>query len=426
MHETRNADAQSGPAAPAIARERLTSTASTGPLPRAGRLALIDTLRAVALFGVIVMNLLSMVMFFLADEVMGKASPTDVLVGLGDLVFLQGKARSCFAFLFGVGFGVMLLRAEATGPSFNRFYWRRMTVLLAFGVINQWLLFWGDILAVYALVGATLPWFRRLSDAALLRTAMVLVLVVPLLHGLWNMSGAEPAAPVSDEAMTAWTTAALDAFRHAPYGPGIWWLNFECLLQRWGSDPVHMAVYVIGVLGLFLLGMWVARRGILFDVEPHRALLRRVAWIGLPVGLVLSVAFASQSFGLRPQQPLAGMVIASYLGLPVMAMGYVALFALWLSRGGMWFQHALAPVGRMALTNYLASGLIGALVYHGYGLGWMGRLSMSQMNVLAVGVFVALALFSHAWLRVFRHGPLEWIWRCSSHGKWQPLRMDAR
>lgn len=395
--------------------------APAGPLPLSGRVQLIDTLRAMALFGVILMNIISMVMMFQADAIMARAATVDLITGVTDLVFLQGKARSCFAFLFGVGFGVMLHRAQAAGRAFNGFYWRRMGVLFVFGAINQLFLFWGDILMIYALVGATLPAFRYLSDRALLRTAMVLVLGVPVMQGLWNMSIGAPVPPITNDEMEVWTASATQVFHHAPYGPQIVNANLQTLLYRWGNDPIHMGVYVIGVLGLFLLGMWVARRGILFDVPAHRPLLRRVAWVALPLGFLLSLLNASINLGWQPAQPMAGVVTASYAGLAVMSMGYVALFALLLDRRGEGFKCLLAPVGRMALTNYLASGGIGALVYHGYGLGLMGKLSMAQMNLLAVAVFVLLVVFSHVWLRFFRQGPLEWLWRVCTYRKWQPL-----
>ena len=397
-------------------------TAPNGPLPLAGRVHLIDTLRAMALFGVIVMNIVSMVMFFQADVVMARADMADMITGVSNLVFLQGKARSCFAFLFGVGFGVMLLRAQAVGKAVDVFFWRRMAVLFAFGVINQVFLFWGDILMIYALMGATLPWFRRLSDNALMRLAVVLILVVPVLHGLWNICFGEPVPPITHAQMEAWAASATEVYRNAPYGVQIFAANTQALVYRWGNDPIHMSEYVIGVLGLFLLGMWVARRGVLFNVQAHRPLLRRVAWIALPVGFVLSVLNATINLGWQPGQPMAGVVTASYAGLPLMSMGYIALFALWLDRGGAAFKRVLAPVGRMALTNYLASGAIGALVYHGYGLGLLGALSMAQMNLLAIAVFLVLVVFSHVWLHFFRHGPLEWLWRTYTYGKWQPLR----
>ncbi|MEP6906430.1 MAG: DUF418 domain-containing protein [Pseudoxanthomonas sp.] len=396
--------------------------APAGPLPLTGRFALVDTLRALALFGVIVMNITSMVMMFMAPQIMANANLPDMIFGTADLVLLQGKARSCFALLFGIGFGVMLQRAEAAGTGFNLFFLRRMAVLLLFGVINQVFLFWGDILATYAIVGASLLLFRHWSDRRLLIAAILLVFGVPVLHGLLQLVfGALPVAMSQAEAETN-SNAALAAFQQPDYGPAVMAANVFVLVQIWASDIAYKVVYVLGVLGLFLLGLVIARRGILFDVARHRQLLRRVAWVALPIGFVLSALHASESFGWEPGMPLAALVSASYLGLPLMAFAYIAISALLLQHRAQWLVRLLAPAGRMALTNYLASGILGALAFHGYGLGWMGKLSMTSMNLLAIAIFMLLVAFSHAWLHWFRYGPVEWLWRSLSYGRAPGMR----
>ena len=391
--------------------------APAGPLPLTGRVALVDTLRALALFGVILMNITSMVMMFMAPQVIAASGLSDMIFGTADLVLLQGKARSCFALLFGIGFGVMLQRAESAGAGFNRFFLRRMGVLLAFGVVNQVFLFWGDILVTYALVGASLLLFRQWSDRRLLIAAAVLVFGVPVLHGLLELVfGALPVAMTQAEA-EATTNAAMAAFQQPAYGTAVMAANVSVLVQIWASDIAYKAVYVCSVLGLFMLGLLIARRGVLFNVESHRPLLRRVAWVALPLGFALSALHATESFGWQPGMPLAALVSASYMGLPLMALGYIATFALLLQRHAPWLVRLLAPAGRMALTNYLASGVLGALAFHGYGLGWMGELSMTEMNLLAIGIFLFLLAFSHAWLCWFRYGPMEWLWRSLSYGR---------
>ncbi|HYM86257.1 MAG TPA: DUF418 domain-containing protein [Pseudoxanthomonas sp.] len=398
--------------------------APAGPLPLTGRVALVDTLRALALFGVILMNITSMVMMFMAPAVLERAGLSDMIFGTADLVLLQGKARSCFALLFGVGFGVMLLRAESAGAGFNRFFLRRMAVLLLFGAINQVFLFWGDILVTYALVGASLLLFRHWPDRRLLIAAALLVLGVPLLHGVLEVVfGVLPVAMSAAEA-DASANASLAAYQQPHYGPAVVAANLSVLVQLWASDIAYKTVYVCSVLGLFLLGLLIARRGILFNVEAHRPLLRRVAWIALPLGFVLSVLHATESFGWEPGMPLAALVSASYVGLPLMAFGYVATFALLLQQRAQWLVRLLAPAGRMALTNYLASGILGALVFHGHGLGLMGKLSMTAMNLLAIGIFAFLLAFSHAWLRWFRYGPVEWLWRSLSYGRAPRMRRE--
>ena len=155
----------------------MTMSETTGP----ARLPVIDSLRALALWGVITMNIMAMVMALDAAAVIEKAAPLDYAVAAFDLILIQGKARSVFAFLFGVGFGLLMSR---TGPGFVGFYLRRMSVLLTLGVINLVFLFWGDILILYALLGMVLILFRRWSDKAILWLGLTLILVPPLVAGI--------------------------------------------------------------------------------------------------------------------------------------------------------------------------------------------------------------------------------------------------
>jgi uncharacterized protein len=389
------------------------TAAATGPLAGDQRDPLVDTLRAFALFGVIVMNVVAMEMAFAGDRVMATAGPLDRVAGLLDLVLLQGKARAAFAFLFGVGFGVLLARAEARGDGIVGLHLRRMGVLLLIGVVDAALFFWGDILLTYALLGMTLPWFRHLRDRTLAIVGAALVLAPPLLQGAVEIFGGTWPAPHADH--DGDVRLALAAFASPVFDLGVVAENLRVQWALWWMDPMQRVVYVAGVLGLFLLGLVAARRGLLFDVAAHRPWLRRVARIGVPLGLALSVFYATPRLGWTPAQPWAGLQKASMVGLPMMALGLIAWAALWLEQGGDTVKRWLAPAGRLALSGYLASNLAGALVFHGYGLGLMGQLGLLQLNALALAMFAAIVVFARLWLRRFRYGPAEWLWRRASY-----------
>lgn len=395
-------------------------------VPVADRLVVIDTLRAVALSGVIIMNLTAMVMIFKAEAVMTAAGPVDMGVGLAELVFLQGKARSSFAFLFGVGFGILMLRAQARGAGFGGFYLRRVFILLLIGLCNLAFLFWGDILIVYALLGMVLLLFRNAGQKTLLILGLTLVVLPPLLIGaaeaviggpLPNLAGTGPGA----------AQAAFDALLPA-YATGDYWAfvcaNFRYYVTHNLTDTSYVVMYDLGVLGLFMLGLWTARKGVFGDIEQHRPLLRRIAAVALPVGLVISVVQATRMLGVPAEGVLRGAVTAAYVGLPILAFGYLAILTLFISRSGRWLSTLLAPMGRMALTGYLASNAIGAFIWYAWGLGHINDtswLTMGGMNLIAVAVFVGLCLFSALWLSVFRFGPAEWVWRSLTYGRLQPL-----
>jgi uncharacterized protein len=318
-------------------------------------------------------------------------------------------------------------RASATvkpplaGLSITSSSLRRMAALIWFGLINQAFFFWGDILVLYGLLGMAMLPLRNLSDRLLLRYGLALVIIPPLAVGLVEALTGQPLPRLIPAPDSGPFFATLMTGSYAEVVAA----NLPQTVLRYASDTAHMAVYATGVLGLFMLGAWSVRQGIPFDVAAHRPLLRRIAWIGLPLGFVVSAVHATRLLGIPADGLFGALVSAAYVGLPMMALGAISALALWFARGARGLQRLLAPVGRMALTNYLASGLIGGLVLYGYGLGLVREFSGVGINLFALGLFAALALFSHAWLARFRVGPAEWLWRCFSELRVQPLRRAA-
>ena len=384
--------------------------------PARDRALHIDSMRALALFGVIIMNIGSMVMMVNGREVFAAASNFDIGVAALDIIFILGKARSCFAFLFGAGFAILMMRAEAKGTGFRSFYARRMAVLLLFGLVNQLFLFWGDILVTYALLGFALMLVGRWSNATILKAGLALVLLLPLLAGLAEALLGHPLPDLLDLPRQAESARALAAFTSPSYldavAQNIWMGS-----TRHATGTAHMAIYDLSVFGLFLLGAWSVRTGILTDPQQHRALLRGIIKWCLPIGLLLSVVNGAPFLGMRPEGLAAAGVTAAYVGVPVMAFFYLAAFALLFSKGAGAIQSFLAPAGRMSLTNYLVSGAFGTWVFYGYGLGLLREFDMVGLTLFGIGLFVALALLSRLWLSVVPYGPAEWLWRRLSYGK---------
>jgi uncharacterized protein len=392
--------------------------------PVQDRVHVIDAIRALALYGVIAMNLVGMVMAIIPGEMMAKAGAHDYAFAAFDLIILQGKARSAFALLFGVGFGLLLARADAKGHDFVPFYLRRMTALLAIGLFNLAFLFFGDILILYALLGMVLILFRTLPDRALVRLGLTLVIVPPLLAGLGELVTNAPLpnlAGLTPAQVDALLPASEAQYRAGSYADFIG-ANLHYYADHYLAETSYTLMYDIGVLGLFLLGLWVARNGVLADVARWRPLLRRVAAICLPVGLLLSMVHGSRRMGVEVDGAAYALVTAAYVGLPVMAFGYVAALALWFSGRGRRAQAVLAPMGRLALTGYLGSNLIGGFFWYHWGLGQIGRWNIAAINLFAIGLFVAFCFVSGWWLRRYRFGPVEWLWRCASYGRVQPMR----
>lgn len=391
--------------------------------PNSDRLHLIDALRGIALFGVILFNFTAMVMAFAAGEIMAKATSLDMGFATFDLVLIQGKARACFALLFGLGFGILMERAAAKGQGFTGFYLRRMLVLLAIGLVNLALLFWGDILILYALLGMVMLLFRGASDRALLVLGFALILIPPLLAGaiegitgapMPNLAGLPPEAAEAVQGLTA------PIYRHGNFASYVA-QNLRYYLDHYRTDTSYAVIYACSVLGLFMLGLWAARMRIAANVARWRPTLVRLVWWCLPLGLAVSVVHATRRMGIPAEGWAYAGVTAAYAGLAIAAIGYIAGFCLLLSGSGRWLQRPLAPMGRMALTGYLTSNLIGGFVWYGWGLGLIGKWSLTAVNLLAFGVFVGLCLFSAIWLSLFRFGPAEWGWRSLTYGSLQPM-----
>ena len=166
---------------------------------------------------------------------------------------------------------------------------------------------------------------------------------------------------------------------------------------------------------------WPDTSDVVADIAAWRPRLRRIAWICLPIGFVLSAVHGSGRMGIEAGPLLRAAVTAVYVGLPVMAMGYAALFTLWLSGKGKWLQRGLTPMGRMALTGYLASNLIGGFIWYGWGLGLMGQINVAGMAAIGLAIFVALCVFSAVWLKQFPQGPAEALWRRLSGRRSRPV-----
>jgi uncharacterized protein len=322
------------------------------------------------------------------------------------------------------------MRGERRGASVLPVYQRRLAVLFGFGLAHAYLLWYGDILHHYALLGFLLILARKWSDRALLGMGIGLGVVLPaavvIAKGLLSPSepqvGPDPAElQVLEARFRAFTSGSYAAsFReNARYAVGFWTSGFA--LQ-----------FLPAILGKFFLGFYAGRRLLLEQPEAHLALFRRLLVWGLLVGL-LGNALWVWTGELTRSGHLAsssGWVLAAqlpiYVGLIAMAGFYLSSLVLLWRRPGWRSRLAwLAPVGRMALTNYLTHSAIYLAVLYGFGLALLGRVGAAFCLALSLVVFAGQILFSSWWLRRFRFGPAEWVWRSLTYGVRQPMRLRA-
>lgn len=366
-------------------------------------------MRGAALFGVLVVNLVNAFRVSFLTQLV-PVEPPEGLLDRAAAAFVQyvlaGKAVTLFAFLFGLGLAVQWERMQAAGRGAGRLA-RRLLVLLAFGTAHLTLVWNGDILTEYALVGLFLLPLLGAPDRTLRRWA-VAFLVVHLALPVFAVA----ALPDTER------LRLLLAEGNRVYGSGTWSEVREFSLREWQIVLPLLATLVPQTFALFIAGVLVWRRGIFQDPGAHRPFLARTAAIGIALGaLATALAGFPEWMGTHPVLLLVSLFSASLAPL-VLAMGYgAALLLAFQTAAGARLAAWLAPAGRMAFTNYIVQSLVFSWVFFGYGLGLYNRMGAAVTLGFGISFFAAQMAFSAWWLSRHRYGPLEWLWRTLTYGR---------
>ncbi len=417
---------------------------SFGPTQPGERIETLDILRGFALLGICVINLQGFFMpffFYAAGEDLYPHRRDQLAMFLVDL-FGSGKFNSLFSFLFGLGFAIQLERAEGKGAPFAGIYVRRLLVLLAMGVAHCLLIWNGDVLHIYALIGLPLLFVRKLSDRWLWGIA-VLLLVLPMGYETWKFVQKKPREhPPSyyreraenqlrvfgkgsyDDFVAPFTKTAPTPPRHVE-GLGSYPLAVKERFRETREGYLeHGEAWFWPILGTtMVLGFLAGRRRLFQDLDRHLPTIRRAAvWTGI-VGFVLAPAFAAfsllQDHGSETPTVLGLLSGMFYvLNRPVLAAFYVCAIVLLSRRPALRPLFApLASVGRMPLTNYLMQSVIASFLFYGYGLGYYARVGPAAGVLIAFGIYAVQVVYSNIWMSFFRFGPMEWLWRTLTYGK---------
>lgn len=404
------------------------------PLAGGARLASLDMVRGVAVLGILLLNILSFAMPEAAYEnprAYGGWHGADLVTWAVNFVLFDGRMRGVFSFLFGASTLLVIERAEASGRNPAEVHFRRMAWLFVFGLAHLFLVWHGDILAHYALIGMIAFAMRGLPVSRLLVLGTMLVLAGTLMFatiplGIVQLQASAPsAAALHDYALMFGVPAPADiardlALHRGGYGP--------ILLDRLQNDggAIFGLFLFFGpeTLAYMLFGMAALRSGMLRG-EWAPARYRRwllVSWsIALPAYAALAWWEWTSGFDMRV---VAAMMPLTALVRPPMVAGWICLILL-LARPGGWLPKHLAAAGRMAFTNYLATSLLCTTLFYGYGLGWYGHLSRWQLYPVVFGIWALILIGSSLWLARFRFGPFEWLWRSLARWRLQPLRKRA-
>jgi uncharacterized protein len=428
------------------------ATAILGPIAGAERIQALDVVRGFALLGIFLMN----VEFFTRplqdisaegiDSAMhGIHWAADALV----YFFVQSKFWTLFSILFGMGFAVMIDRAQRAGRSFLPTYLRRSLALLAIGCVHALLIWSGDILVSYAFGALALLLARQLRrglfriagerdprpmsagalaiwGASLYSSVLVMVLVSGSLTTLTAGLPRDPAR-VAEEISTHAEQQTRRAVEEHAYSAG----RYQDAVRERVADTVDqlddLPLFMPLLLGAFLIGAALIRSGCLADPGAHAQRFRLGRNLGLPIGFTLMAL--STALGTTPPNGRFGLgqaiqVVTFLLAGLILALAYGAtLVTLLAGRLGPWLRTWLAPAGRMALSNYLLQSLIGTLLFYGYGLGLWGRVGRAWQVLLVLAFYSLQLLLSRWWLARFNYGPMEWLWRASTYWQWPAMRL---
>ena len=405
-----------------------------GPVSSRERIEILDVLRGLAVCGILIGNVQWFSGYGFMPPALEAQTPVyDQVTHFLVHFFVEGKFYSIFSFLFGFGFALQIARAEERGDSHASLFKRRLFWLLIIGLLHAYLLWYGDILSVYALMGFILVLFRRKSNESLLKWTFVLT-AVPiatyiLLYIAFALLAPAGAASGFEAAQLDMWSSNLENVRHGSYWQILTGYNRQTIVGRYLGLIFQMRLPKI--LAMFLLGMYTYRRGIFQNLSEHQGLIRRVLIYGAVFGLIGNISMAWLAGNEAPFPPsLAGLlgVIGYAFGVPAMALWIIAFIATVWQRNDASRQvlKILAPVGRMALTNYLLQTIICVTIFYGYGFGLFGRFGALRSTLIALAIFLFQIAFSTIWLKYFAYGPMEWIWRQLTYRRRLGLRPAAQ
>ncbi|WP_273215860.1 DUF418 domain-containing protein [Runella zeae] len=390
------------------------------------RLLIVDGLRGFALFGILIAHI---TYWFNAgpmpDGIIQKFDGIPFQIAATfEGIFVSGKFYTFFSFLFGLSFALQIKSRDFT---IARFGWR-LCLLGLIGLIHS--LHWrGDILSIYFVVGLVMIPLRRLTDKWLVVLAFLLILNLPsrireVYHLIKPVAEASPQQRKIEETNTRqyW-----DMLKSGNYGELIK-SNIPAIATKFDFQFDSGRIYI--TLGYFLLGLLAGRRRWFADLNENRSFFRR--WLKISgwatLGIIAVAIPLGLMFGQGPPKPWLNIVMGGLFDAHSMFLTffYITGMTLLLQKKS-WaslLQH-FSVIGKLALTSYLGQTLIGIVLFYGLGFNLLGEINPWICLLLTFPVYGLQVVFSHWWLSKFYYGPVEWLWRSLTYGRWQPMRRVA-
>ncbi|MFZ3589146.1 DUF418 domain-containing protein [Bacillus sp. DJP31] len=385
------------------------------PISEKERIHSIDVIRGFAILGIFLVNMSSFHSPAMYEGSNLKLTTLDTWVTNFIDIFAQASFYTLFSFLFGFGMVIFLDRAKERGQSYKTLFIRRLLILFLFGITHAFLIWHGDILVTYSLIGFILLLFYGARAKVLLTTGLSILLVPAiLLSALAIMTSffmPDQEIVPRDEALVA------ESIQNYKYGSFL-----EITTQRMNDyfyvNNLENALFlIVSILPLFLLGAYVAKQKWFSEVKTHKKAIRTMWLISLLIGIPSKLLpyFTSKNFGTEYFQ--------GSIGGPALALFYATSIVL-LMDTQIW-KRILKPfsfVGKLSLTNYLLQSIICTTLFYSYGFGFYGEVSHVQGLLLTIGIFFIQVFGSYLWLKNFQYGPMEWLWRSLTYGKVQTFK----
>ncbi len=373
------------------------------------RIQSLDVLRGVAILGILLANVFAFG-WMEASEMLGYKSEVPGMNYWAEglrVAFVTGKFRGLFCLLFGAGLFLQYGKLKAAGK-WPLTYLKRNVILMGIGAVHLVFIWYGDILLMYSLTAFIVMWMAGLEDRPILGISIGM-LALSSLCGIGAVAGQMASGSSGGGGGSRLSSSnELRIFQSGSY--------LEQLQFRLPVAGISLAFFFFIFLelgALFLIGLWMARKGIFAKPSAHPKItlgLLIVGGIGALMNLVIGVAIA------MTRKDDLSIVVEYGLNAP-MSIGYATLGAILVEKfPGAALSRLLAPVGRMALTGYLLTSLLCTTFFYSWGLGFFGKLDYWGLLFLVVVVWVIIVMFAHLWLRKYAMGPVEWVWRTLTLG----------
>ncbi|OIJ22335.1 hypothetical protein BKP45_06765 [Anaerobacillus alkalidiazotrophicus] len=403
------------------------------PTSNQERIVSLDIIRAIALFGILLVNM----KFFSTPTLQAEMANVSFSTTLADeisqwfiFIFAEFKFISMFSLLFGIGFLVFMERGERRGANVKKIFVRRLLFLLCVGLFHMFFLWYGDILTFYALLGFVLLIVRFKSPKFLLK-ATFMTMMIPVLFFLLLAVLLAFVSPTTTTDQANYLSFSEVQTVVEIYGGGSYKEIFMQRLQEIGMILVGNIFVLAVVLSMFFFGMYLWKTGIFTKTQEQIDRVRKIARNSFLIGVVgLVLAIVGKLLYAGGDSP---WYFVQYAGLfvsgPSLSVFYIMCILLLLQnkRRLASVAQVLQPVGKMALTNYLMQTILCTFIFYSYGLGLFGKIGPFYGLLFTVMIFLLQIGYSFLWMKRFAFGPMEWLWRNVTYGmSTEKLRMNKQ